>query len=702
MKTHSCKHCRKILLKAPDFHRDYEEVKEVYSTATDLSVKDVRQGISDRCELFLGFVSTSRATSLQSIVRWYVAPAIGFNSSRAIVLHQAWRFHWSTRSWSLKLWLQPQGAPSSRVFPWKDANIQRVLYDMHGDGTWAQYRHLNDERYHFPGRRAMNLDPDSLDTYQLAKKWIRECTETHEHDIDRSQRKAILPLRLLHITKAETYRIILVRTESFKEERDPAYLTLSYCWGGVQEHKLTKSQLAHGGVSDLQYDLMPRTIQDAIHVTARLGYTYLWIDSLCIVQDDETEFHKEIAKMPDIYSGAVATIAATSAQTAKQGFLHSRFEESEAITGLSLQYPDNTSREVGLLSSSGTKETDINPLDSRAWALQEHVLSTRVLQYRYGQLQFLCRSTSSRASTYPGQTDGWDNAQSSRELGDKLPVPLFPSHFESAEECEKLWELIRDNYSLRDITENSDKVPAISGVASRLAPFIVGKQYVAGHWLDSRSLDLIWYVNDHALSTNLGFYREYNQAYGDPDWFAPTWAWTSVPRGARPYLKSSSINLENTTCFWKVKSTDKLLVEETAPFGAVYAAVLDITGLIPRIEVQILGKKGSISYALKWTASAPPSWLSGFELYMDCSHSSQGFSRALLDMPVHILPAFKIHDSYRHRMFGLVIVELPDQEGYPVRRYERHGMFRWNIRHIDDPAAMEWLNTFPLVSVEIQ
>ncbi|PSN62948.1 hypothetical protein BS50DRAFT_455258, partial [Corynespora cassiicola Philippines] len=89
------------------------------------------------------------------------------------------------------------------------------------------------------------------------------------------------------------------------------YLALSYVWGSAKTIQTTKTNI---GALEKQNSLimhagsLPRTIRDAMTFVKRLGQRYLWVDSLCIVQDDGVEKHSQIAMMHEIYSAAYVTI----------------------------------------------------------------------------------------------------------------------------------------------------------------------------------------------------------------------------------------------------------------------------------------------------------------------------------------------------------------------------------------------------------
>jgi hypothetical protein len=108
-----------------------------------------------------------------------------------------------------------------------------------------------------------------------------------------------------------------------------SYTALSYCWGSQGFIKTTRATLTHW-MTDLPWALLPKTIQDAIVVTHELGLCYLWVDALCIVQDDEEEKAREISTMNRIFSEAQVTIATARASHVYEGFLHPRIKANIA------------------------------------------------------------------------------------------------------------------------------------------------------------------------------------------------------------------------------------------------------------------------------------------------------------------------------------------------------------------------------------
>jgi len=109
------------------------------------------------------------------------------------------------------------------------------------------------------------------------------------------------------------------------------YLVLTYYWGDAPDHHRLTTQTLHRyfslpGIRDSE---LPRTIVDAVHITRRLGFRYLWVDSLCIIQDDNLNWQKESSTMSEVYSNAYCTISATGSANSSEGCFMER-------TGLSM------------------------------------------------------------------------------------------------------------------------------------------------------------------------------------------------------------------------------------------------------------------------------------------------------------------------------------------------------------------------------
>jgi hypothetical protein len=165
------------------------------------------------------------------------------------------------------------------------------------------------------------------------------------------------------------------------------YVALSYCWGGHQDITTTAATLQSYTIS-LPTDLLPRTMQDAVAITRSLGIRYLWIDALCIIQDDQADKSSEISAMGMVYKNATLTIAAASASSAKDGFLQNR--PPLLMCRLPLYLTSNEYGSIWLRKPSQVHPKE--PLDSRGWALQESLLSPRILYYATKDLIWKCQT----------------------------------------------------------------------------------------------------------------------------------------------------------------------------------------------------------------------------------------------------------------------------------------------------------------------
>lgn len=139
---------------------------------------------------------------------------------------------------------------------------------------------------------------------------------------------------------------------------------------------------------DIPWNNLPLTIQDAVKVTENLGLQYLWVDSLCIVQDDEADVNVEIAKVPQVYGSSICTIVACRAETATHGFLQDVV--FHAITDVAAKVKVKcpvTQVTIPAIAARLSEEYYQQPTESRGWCFQELILSNRVLEFKTTGIQ---------------------------------------------------------------------------------------------------------------------------------------------------------------------------------------------------------------------------------------------------------------------------------------------------------------------------
>jgi hypothetical protein len=190
-----------------------------------------------------------------------------------------------------------------------------------------------------------------------------------------------MPTRLIQVNK----QLRLVETREI--EASP-YVALSHCWGPLQDHRryCTLKRNVTQRKTRIEFDALPHTFRDAITVTRSLSVNYIWIDSLCIIQDDESDWQSEASKMEDVYSAAYCTIAASSARSSIEGFLANRVPRSV------VKVPSDT---LGVVYASVDiddfhRDVELSPLNKRGWVLQERTLSRRTMFFTSTQVYWEC------------------------------------------------------------------------------------------------------------------------------------------------------------------------------------------------------------------------------------------------------------------------------------------------------------------------
>ncbi|KAK4109673.1 HET-domain-containing protein, partial [Canariomyces notabilis] len=332
-----------------------------------------------------------------------------------------------------------------------------------------------------------------------------------------------LPTRVLELSPTSRHKLIETRG-LFGQ-----YVILSHCWGSSDNmYKTTKDKLP-ALQQQLDTGALSRNFQDAILFTQRLGFKYLWIDALCIVQDDPADWEKEASSMGDYYNRSALMLSAAAAPDHASGFLHHRPQGLSPSFGTDRWFyvRPQILQEYAL---------DLMPISKRAWTMQERYLAPRVIHFLPDQVFFEC-GNSSYSEGYFKNNMAESNffsklriqkyiepdlclAEDRKRTPNMDPAPsrwLGQFHYDMWYECVRM-------FTSRNITFHSDRMPAIAGLAKKFSHPNAGA-YLAGHWENDLFRSLCWTSTTRGRRGRSGGESKTPQAV--MKYRGPSWSWVS-------------------------------------------------------------------------------------------------------------------------------------------------------------------------------
>jgi len=324
------------------------------------------------------------------------------------------------------------------------------------------------------------------------------------------------------------------------------YVALSYCWGPSQAtFKTTRASLAER-LSGIPWTSLPRTFQDTVAFCWELGVRYLWIDALCIVQDDPVDWEREAVNMQSVYSNSFLTVAATRCPDNNTSLFSDRWTTlrlpglgplSAGTTAVQLDYQNQTihvrpslhlAHDRFIQMDNAKEHAADAPLLTRAWAYQERLLPPRCLHFHSEELVWEC-STGMRCecAALDDPRIRWVEDHPQDDVGCFEPSkawlkscltgvidgqpPLSRRRF--------TWFDIVSEFSQLELTYEKDRLPAVAGLAARLSRPVLGR-YLAGIWEGDIAAGLLWKTASPP-SRQQGARRSRLKA--------PSWSWASIP-----------------------------------------------------------------------------------------------------------------------------------------------------------------------------
>ncbi|KAI0326975.1 HET-domain-containing protein [Cubamyces sp. BRFM 1775] len=420
------------------------------------------------------------------------------------------------------------------------------------------------------------------DALALARAWVTGCTREHkacQEFYDWAKPEASLPTRLIDCSDPRRPR--LVETKDWDPQT--RYIALSYAWGGNQANHTTKKNIS-SYLKAIPVSRLPKTIVDAIQVTHMLGVRYLWVDSLCIIQDSYEDKKRELTKMRDVYLHAFLMIDAASAASASQGFLHAS-DRVPVDASLWLQFSwsrrhQGKPRELIELLNADPEADFVGrsrgPLQAfvelargetggRAWCLQETLMSGRRLRFAE-TLQFRCRYLPQPVVPVPKDVF-LDMFYATTAIPDTVfqptteasPLPGSDSWFI----IHAAWAEVVGDYTTRSLTYSEDTLVACAGIAEAFGRALGSQtEYLAGLWRDSLLYDLLW-----TTTGTTGLIR------GCADVHAPSWSWAATrhPVSFQPYTlyRDANVTVPDWEELGEVVACSVVLKERELLFGRV-------------------------------------------------------------------------------------------------------------------------------------
>lgn len=358
----------------------------------------------------------------------------------------------------------------------------------------------------------------SKENLELAKNWLHNCK--HHHPIcHRQKTERWLPTRLLYVGSRTTPAFHLVLSSTISNDNE--YAALSHRWGRNQDHVLTLSNKAQRMESIPTSDLSA-TLQDAVEVTRGLGLEYLWVDSMCIVQDDEADWARESAEMFRVYSLSTCTIAAANSGLGDVGCFATR--NPHRVRPCIIPNPFKIDSKYSFYVRSDylhqihRREVKESLWYDRGWVFQERTLSHRLLIFGKTQMLWACEQIQAAEMWPCGKTSlNYIDQFESFEVERARFNALLDREKGVATEHNTWWTFIK-NYTGAKLTRGSDRLVALQGLVTQIEG-LTGQQYCAGFWLnDSLPLSLLW------AAARPPFPRP-------SEYRAPSWSWASVDSG---------------------------------------------------------------------------------------------------------------------------------------------------------------------------
>lgn len=365
-------------------------------------------------------------------------------------------------------------------------------------------------------------------TLDVARAWVNTCRNGHRQCLLRGSTPRLRPTRFLDLSK-DTEGKLLVRLHNLTEkDLNREYIALSHCWGRQLPLRLLRSNY-ESFLHNIPLSELPKTFHDAADITVRLGFDAIWIDALCIIQDDidQRDWKFEASRMGCIYGNAFCSIAALTSPGSDSGCYARRlplmWEQCKLrLAEGSIVYLE-APRAWGLADNiqptqmGGCSYAPI--LHTRGWVVQERALCPRTLYFSSIGIHWECRTCNAweqRPNMHYFETRS-NTFMGSQILKYGIARALRAEKQTLTDWHDNWWRLVA-TYTRCNLTHPTDRWPAIAGIADILQT-VVKYDLIAGPWQQELTKDLLWEIASEA-----GGRLENGQ---------PSWSWTSITSAVR-------------------------------------------------------------------------------------------------------------------------------------------------------------------------
>lgn len=407
-----------------------------------------------------------------------------------------------------------------------------------------------------PDNKAPEPDTSSSTSWAYALAWLETC-QTEHPACNPPAGKTFTPTRLLDIARSpDTIYVVS------GEDLPPAspYATLSHCWGKEVPNRLLPDNVDALREEGLPVASLSRTFGETVEVARRLGVSYLWIDSLCIIQESREDWAREAVRMADVYGHALVDIAATDSADGKGGLFRAR--DARAVEPCVVDLGVGGGKRLRCLVSDFEEwwqAFETAPLNVRAWVMQERLLSPRVLHFDRDQLVWECAAMVACERHPAGLRTPLPVTESVRRFRAEPRRGDRPGgedgDGDGRGDVAALWAPIVRAYSACKITFDTDRLIALHGIATKVREKLACR-YVAGLWMRALEAQLAWHVAQPSSS-----HRPKKDQH-----VAPSWSWASVVGEVTLFPRTNTMGFED-------EDEDE---EDEAPGGGRLCSVIKV------------------------------------------------------------------------------------------------------------------------------